>query len=101
MILTLLLACFDDLGGTIGCDFRAQTSSPEDRCQERAGIQSNGFDSMCDGLGGDVVDGGCSRDGSIGECDEGSGVVDIYYAPMSVEDAEADCADDGGSFTAA
>lgn len=31
--------------------FRSEASSPEDRCQERGGLQSNGFDVMCEGLG--------------------------------------------------
>ena len=101
LTLLTLLSCVPDIGETIGCDFRNQASSPEDRCQERSGLQSNGFDAMCEGLGGKVVDGGCSRKDSVGECATAEDVVDVYYSPTTAADAEADCADDDGDFTGA
>jgi hypothetical protein len=53
---------------------------------------------MCDGLGGETVDGGCDREGVVAGCDMGGvagDVVDWYYAPTTREEVEADCDGEG------
>jgi hypothetical protein len=100
-----LLGC-GTVGNAVGCDFRnGSVNGPEDRCQERSGLSSSTFAASCDALSGETVDGGCPRDGSVGECDlgtqgDGTDVIDVYYSPMTAEEAEAECGDDG-TFTPA
>lgn len=105
LLLPVLLACLPDFGDPVGCDFREDSvNGPEDRCQERSGLSASSFSAMCEGLAGEVVDGGCPRDGAVGECDlgnqgDGTAVIDVYYAPMTVEEAQSEC-DGEGDFTA-
>ena len=93
------------VAGTIGCDLRVDSAvnGPEDRCQERTGLQGNAlFGGFCEVLGGDEVKGGCPTDGIVAGCDisEGAGVtggvIDWYYEPTTLEEVEADCASDDG-----
>jgi hypothetical protein len=88
-----------------GCDLRTDEASNgyEDRCQERTGVQGNAlFGGFCDLLGGIDLDGGCPDEGKVAGCDITAGleatgtVTDWYYAPVTVEEVEAICADDGG-----
>lgn len=96
---SLLAAC----GEPVGCDFRADSvNGPEDRCQERSGLSGPQFSGMCEGLQGEVVEGGCPREDAVAECNtgtqgDGSPVIDVYYEPMTVEEAERECGD--GDFT--
>ncbi len=81
----------------VGCDFRnGSLNGPEDRCQERAGIQSTGFDGACVASGGEVVDGddGCPTEGIVGGCDLGQGVIDWYYEPTTQDELESNCGSD-------
>ncbi len=84
---------------TIGCDFRAGSlNGPEDRCQERGGLQSTSFDSACTVSGGEVVEGGCDMEGVVAGCtlDSGSGdITDWYYAPTTLDEVTADCEGEG------
>jgi hypothetical protein len=78
----------------VGCDFREGRLNPEPRCQERLGLQSAGFDAVCEGLQADSVEGGCPTEGIVAGCAvEGGGtdVVDWFYAPKTREEVEADC----------
>ncbi len=82
----------------VGCDFRTVegglNNGPEDRCQERTGVQAIGFDAACEGLGGDAIAGGCDRDGIVFGCAIGPDVVDWHYAPTTLEEAESECGSD-------
>ncbi|MFN7146828.1 MAG: hypothetical protein ACK4YP_23845 [Myxococcota bacterium] len=95
-LLAALPAC--GVGGdTIGCDFR-QDDDP--RCQDRTGLQSNGFDVACEASGGVVIDGGCPTDGSVAGCTSalpGGDVTDWYYAPETLETVTATCESDGAA----
>ena len=93
------------VSNTTGCDLRTETASNgyEDRCQERTGIQGNAlFGGFCDLLGGIDIDGGCPVDGIVAGCDITAGVeatgtvTDWYYAPVTLEEVESICAEDGG-----
>jgi hypothetical protein len=91
----VLAAC----GETVGCDFREDSvNGPEDRCQERSGLSGAQFSGMCEGLQGEVVEGGCPREDAVAECltgtqGDGSPVVDVYYEPMTLAEAEDECGD--------
>lgn len=84
----------------VGCDFRGgSVNGPEDRCQERSGVSAASFGATCEALGGEVLDGGCPRDGAVGECDlgaqgDGTHVYDVYYSPTTVDQARSECGDD-------
>lgn len=91
------------VAGTIGCDLRTESAANgyEDRCQERDGIQGNAaFGGFCETLGGDSVKGGCPTEGIVAGCElDGSngtgGVIDWYYEPVTREEVESTCADEG------
>lgn len=89
-LLVAVAALTSACGSAVGCDFRPD----EDRCQERSNFQQFGFGQFCEGLGDESVEGGCPDDGKVLGCDMGGDVVDWYYAPMTREEAEAECADD-------
>jgi hypothetical protein len=93
LVLPVLLAgCA--VGGTVGCDFRdGSVNGPEDRCQERSGLQATSFDGACELSGGEVLDGACPDADKVAGCDLGQDVIDWYYAPMTREDAESECGD--------
>ena len=82
----------------MGCDFRniedGLNNGPEDRCQERSNLQSAGFDAVCEGLGGDAVEGGCDTADIVFGCVIGPDVVDWYYPPKTLDDAQNECAGD-------
>jgi hypothetical protein len=49
-------------------------------------------------LQGEVVEGGCPREDAVAECltgtqGDGSPVVDVYYEPMTLAEAEDECGD--------
>lgn len=103
--LFLVLSGCGVVAGNTGCDLRVETAAngPEDRCQERTGVQGNAlYGSFCEVLGGEEVKGGCPDDGKVVGCDLSAGfsatgkVIDWYYEPMARADAEAACADDDG-----
>ena len=101
-VLVAPFACVDlalPLGGTTGCDFREDSvNGPEPRCQERNGVQGGDtFASVCKGLEGEAIDGGCPDAGKILGCQlQGDGtVIDWYYAPKTVAEVEMDCANEG------
>ena len=91
------------VAGTIGCDLRVDSAANgyEDRCQERTGVQGNAlFGGFCDVLGGDPIDGGCPDDGKVAGCDiseagVGGSVIDWYYEPMTRDEVEGECAEEG------
>lgn len=97
LALPLSLAGCDLGGGAVGCDFReGSLNGPEDRCQERTGLQAATFDAACEASGGVPVDGGCPMDGVVAGCLlNGSGangdVIDWYYAPETVESVTSSC----------
>ena len=99
-VLPALTGC----GNAVGCDFRADSvNGPEDRCQERSGLSASSFSGACEALQGEVLDGGCPREDAVAECSlglqgDGTEVIDVYYAPMPVDEAESACGDD--EFTA-
>jgi hypothetical protein len=76
----------------VGCDVReidgGLNNSPEDRCQERTGVQSIGFDAACAGQGG------CDRADRVFGYVIGPDVVDWYYPPTTIDEAEAECGGD-------
>jgi hypothetical protein len=75
----------------IGCDFReGSLNGPEDRCQERRGFQSMGFEQACQASGGEPLADGCPREGIVGGCDLGQDVFDWYYEATAVEDINCD-----------
>ncbi len=89
--------------GTTGCDFRVVdegglNNGSEDRCQERSGIGATGFGGSCEAAGGTVVEGGCPVEGIVFGCDLGDSgtdpVIDWYYAPHTIEQAEQECGSD-------
>jgi hypothetical protein len=91
--LILVVAGTVSCGGPngVGCDFReGSLNGPEDRCQERRGLQSTAFGPACEASGGVVIEDGCPREGIIGGCDLGQDVFDWYYAPTTVEDINCD-----------
>jgi hypothetical protein len=93
-----LSAC--KIGGTTSCDFRVG-DDPEDRCQERNGVQGGAaFAGTCDAVGGESAKGECpDPDQIVGGCKIGelSGeVIDWYYAPKTLEEVQAICEDDDG-----
>lgn len=91
-------------GGHIGCDFRdGSVNGPEDRCQDREGLDASVFGSTCEGLEGEVIDGGCDTTDAVGGCDISeenplTTVINFYYPPMTVADAQAECEDDEGTW---
>ena len=91
------LAC--DIGATTGCDFRKDSvNGPEPRCQERSGLQGGEtFAATCSALSGEALDGGCPVEGIVAGCalQADESVIDWYYAPKTVADVEADCANEG------
>ncbi len=106
-VLLLLVFALSGCGATaVGCDFREDSvNGAENRCQERDGADSAAFAATCAGLKGEVVDGGCDRTNAIALCDLAkdnplTNVNDVFYAPMTVAEAMAECAGDSGSFTA-
>ena len=75
----------------IGCDFReGSLNGPEDRCQERRGVQAPAFGPSCAAAGGETLDDGCPREGIVGGCDLGQDVFDWYYAPTALDDITCD-----------
>ena len=100
-VLAVTAAC--DIGEKVGCDFRVVdedglNNGAEDRCQERSGIGATGFGASCEGIGGTVVDGGCPVEGIVFGCDLGDSgtdpVIDWYYAPHTIDEAEQLCGSD-------
>jgi hypothetical protein len=107
LLAVLLCGCFPTTiagGGHVGCDFRdGSVNGPEDRCQDRDGLDAGVFGTTCEQLGGEVIDGGCDTSDALGGCDisEGSSattVINYYYPPMTEADAIAECDSDGGSW---
>ena len=104
----ILTGCFPAIGGVggghVGCDFRnGSVNGPEDRCQDREGIDASSFATTCEQLDGEVVEGGCDLTGIVGGCDISAGstvttVIDYFYAPTTEADAMADCDSDGGTW---
>jgi hypothetical protein len=92
------VTCLVLSGCDAGCDFRNITSGvnngPEDRCQERKGLQSIGFSATCDGLGAKSIPGGCDKTGAVFGCDLGQGVTDWYYPPKTRDNAASECGKD-------
>ncbi len=85
--------------GDTGCDFRevdedGLNNGPEDRCQERRGLQGTGFGATCEGLGAKAVTGGCPREGIVAGCEIGADVIDWYYEPMTRAEVEDACRGD-------
>lgn len=82
----------------VGCDFRdvdgGLNNGPEDRCQERTGVQAIGFDAACEGLGGAAIEGGCPREGIVFGCEIGPDVVDWHYTPTTIDEAQSECGSD-------
>ena len=79
-------------GDAKGCDFRdGSLNGPEDRCQERAGLQGIGFGPACQTSGGEELDEPCPDEGKVSGCDLGQGVTDWYYEPMPLEEAQGNC----------
>lgn len=95
LLLLVVTAVTAGCDRAVGCDFReAQFTGAEPRCQERSGLQANGFDLVCEGLQADPVEGGCPVEGIVAGCAvEGGGtdVVDWFYPPTTREEVEADC----------
>jgi hypothetical protein len=93
-ILAFTSACTE----AVGCDFRnvegGLNNGPEDRCQERTGVQAIGFDAACEGLGGEAIAGGCDREGIVFGCAIGPDVVDWHYAPTTIDEAASECGSD-------
>ena len=84
-------------GGTsVGCDFREEMINGI-RCQQRDGIQSYGFAQACEVAGGTPIDGPCPDEGKVKGCvsDSTEDVTDWYYEPMSLEQIEIECQNDG------
>ena len=98
-----LLASCGVVTGDTGCDLRTDEAANgyEDRCQERTGFQGNAlFGEFCSLLGGIDIDGGCPDEGKVVGCDiseagTSGSVIDWYYAPVTREEVEADCANEG------
>lgn len=100
--LTLAHVAGCGFGQTTSCDFRG---SGEDRCQERSGIQGNPlFGSTCETVGGVEAEGECpDADQIVGGClvsGGGDDVIDWYYAPMTVEEIQTLCDENGETYTA-
>lgn len=95
--LATLAGCVPDIA--TGCDFReGSLNGPEDRCQERTGVQASGFDAACEASGGVVVDGGCPMDGVVAGCTtaaSGGEITDWYYAPETLESVTEECESGG------
>jgi hypothetical protein len=85
-------------GCDAGCDFRnvqaGLNNGPEDRCQERKGLQGFGFEATCKSLNATAVPGGCDTTGAVFGCDLGQGVIDWYYPPKTRENAAQECGND-------
>jgi len=103
VVATVIVSSACGAGEKVGCDFRAVdeeglNNGNEDRCQERAGLGATGFAATCEGIGGTVVDGGCPTEGIVFGCDLGESgtdpVIDWYYAPHTVDEAEQECGSD-------
>ncbi len=91
----LLTGC----SSAVGCDFRevkdGLNNGPEDRCQERTGLQAATFGPACAALSAKVVEGGCPHEGIAFGCEVSGGggdVIDWYYAPKTrAANAESEC----------
>lgn len=87
---------------TASCDLRdGSVNGPEPRCQERDAFQAIGsVFGFCEALGGDSVDGTCpDKDEQVLSCrlsQFAGSVVDVYYQPLTRQEAEAECEQDGG-----
>ncbi len=79
----------------VGCDFRevedGLNNGPEDRCQERTGLQAVSFGPACSALSAKVVEGGCPTEGIVFGCQQNADVVDWHYAPTTRDQAEQEC----------
>lgn len=91
------------LGQTFGCDFRDDSvNGAEPRCQERTfPIGGEVFAETCKALEGTAISGPCPEEGRVAGCEiddgslNGSRVVDWYYEPLTKEEIENTCKDDG------
>lgn len=103
LLLVLPAAC--DVAPAVGCDFQnGSANGPEPRCQSREGADSGALAATCDALGGETIDGGCDTSTSLGGCNVSEGnvlttVIDWYYPPLTAEEAAAECAESGGSWS--
>lgn len=88
----------------MGCDFRdGSLDGPEDRCQDREGLDASTFGATCEALGAEAVSGGCDLAGAVGGCDISEGnplttVINYYYSPLTATDGEAECTQDEGTW---
>ena len=89
-------------GAAVGCDFRTgSVNGPEDRCQERAGVDAEAFRGACEGLQGEVAEGGCPEAGRVLGCVISdtplSTTTNWYYVPMERATADQRCEGESGS----
>jgi len=92
--------------GTYHCDFTEATTGQEDRCQERsvdpliAATSEQAYLATCEAAQGVPGSGPCDTEGIVAGClyDDNGGaetVTDWYYAPETLAEVEAECADEG------
>lgn len=94
---SLLAGC-----GTVSCDLReGSANGAEPRCQERDAFQAIGdVFGFCTALGGERVDGTCpDPDQQVASCvlsQFAGSVTDVYYEPLSRDEAAQMCEEDDG-----